>query len=167
MKFNSVTILRILSVLRQQLCLHVDLELLRTSQLWNKLHKYYCQKCSQFETGCKDDSGYVTQLKQQKSKRWYYLAVHRHIVNVLTSNITFFRDERSQFIEDTVEPSVFLPGIISLVIMCIGIIWNNSFLVGGRARAEARIEPRPLRTSRSILHMAPKWFDHWTTWAGN
>ena len=33
-----------------------------------------------------------------------------------------FRDERSQFIEDTVEPSVFLPGIISLIIMCIGII---------------------------------------------
>ena len=39
----------------------------------------------------------------------------------------YIRDERSQFIEDTVEPSVFLPGIISLVIMCIGIIWNNSF----------------------------------------
>jgi len=31
------------------------------------------------------------------------------------------------FIEDTVEPNAFLPGIISLVIMCIGIIWNNSF----------------------------------------
>jgi len=31
----------------------------------------------------------------------------------------YIRDERSQFIEDTVEPSVFLPGIISLVIMCI------------------------------------------------
>ena len=28
----------------------------------------------------------------------------------------------SQFIEDTIEPSVFLPGIISMVIMCIGII---------------------------------------------
>ena len=34
----------------------------------------------------------------------------------------YIRDERSQFIEDTVEPSVFQPGIISLVIMCIGII---------------------------------------------
>ena len=34
----------------------------------------------------------------------------------------YIRDERSQFIEDTVEPSVFLPGIISLIIMCIGII---------------------------------------------
>ena len=34
----------------------------------------------------------------------------------------YIRDQRSQFIEDTVEPSVFLPGIISLVIMCIGII---------------------------------------------
>ena len=37
--------------------------------------------------------------------------------------------------------------------MCIGIIWNNSFfLVGGRARAEARINPRPLRTSLSTAH---------------
>ena len=58
-----------------------------------------------------------------------------------------------QFIEDTLEPSVFLPGIISLVIMYIGIIRNN-FLVGGRARAEARIDPRPLRTSRSTAHGA-------------
>ena len=68
----------------------------------------------------------------------------------------YIRDERSQFIADTVEPSVFLPGIISLVIMCIGIIWNNSFLVGRRARAEAeaRIDPRPLRTSRSTAHGA-------------
>ena len=30
--------------------------------------------------------------------------------------------QRSQFIEDTVEPSFFLPGIISLFIMCVGII---------------------------------------------
>ena len=39
----------------------------------------------------------------------------------------YIRDERSQFTEDTIEPSVFLPGIICLLIMCIGIIWNNSF----------------------------------------
>ena len=38
--------------------------------------------------------------------------------------------------------------------MCIGIIWNNSFLVGGCTRAEARIDPRPLRTSRSTAHGA-------------
>jgi len=38
--------------------------------------------------------------------------------------------------------------------MCIGIIWNNSFLVGGRARAEARIDLRPLRTSHSTAHGA-------------
>jgi len=38
--------------------------------------------------------------------------------------------------------------------MCIGIIWNNSFLVGGRDRAEARIDPRPLRTSHSTAHGA-------------
>jgi len=36
--------------------------------------------------------------------------------------------------------------------MCIGIIRNNSFLVGGRAQAEARIDPRPLRTSRPTAH---------------
>jgi len=38
--------------------------------------------------------------------------------------------------------------------MCIGIIWNNSFLVGGHARAEAQIDPRPLRTSRSTAYGA-------------
>jgi len=31
-------------------------------------------KTSQFKTDCKDNIGYVAQLKQQKSKRWYYLA---------------------------------------------------------------------------------------------
>jgi len=55
------------------------------------------------------------------------------LVSQLEFNVPFqhkygyIRNERSQFIEDTVEPSVFLPGIISLVIMCIGSIWNNSF----------------------------------------
>ena len=43
--------------------------------------------------------------------------------------------QQSQFIEDIVEPSFFLPGIISLFIMCVEIIWNNS-LVGRCARAE-------------------------------
>ena len=38
--------------------------------------------------------------------------------------------------------------------MCIGIIWTNSFLVGGRALDEARIDPRPLRASRSTAHGA-------------
>ena len=51
--------------------------------------KYYRLKTLQFKRACKDDSGYITQLKEQKSKRWYYLAAHRRIVNVLTSNITF------------------------------------------------------------------------------
>jgi len=37
-----------------------------------------------------DDSGYITQLKQQKSKRLYYLATHRHEVNVLTTTISFY-----------------------------------------------------------------------------
>ena len=40
-------------------------------------------KTSQFKTVCKDDSRCITQLKQQKSKMSYYLAAHRHIVNVL------------------------------------------------------------------------------------
>jgi len=63
--------------------------------------------------------------------------IHLHdrpvLVSELECNVPFqhkysyIRDERSQFIEDTVEPSAFLPWIISLVIMCIGIIWNNSF----------------------------------------
>jgi len=45
-------------------------------------YRYYCQKTSQLKTVCKDDSGCITQQKQQKSKRWYYLAAHCHIVNV-------------------------------------------------------------------------------------
>jgi len=52
------------------------------AQFRRYFRNYYCQKTSQFKTVCKDDSGYSTQLKQQKSKRWYYLAAHRHIVNV-------------------------------------------------------------------------------------
>ena len=32
------------------------------------------------------------------------------------------------------------------------LLLNSLFLVGGRARAEARIDPRPLRTSRSTAH---------------
>jgi len=32
------------------------------------------QKTSQFKTAYNDDSGYITPLKQQKWKRWYYLA---------------------------------------------------------------------------------------------
>jgi len=48
-------------------------------------------KTSQFKTVCKDDSGYITQLKQQKSKKVILLSsTSPHIVNVLTSNITFF-----------------------------------------------------------------------------
>jgi len=42
-------------------------------------------KTSQFKTVCKGESGYITQVEQQKSKTWYYLAAHRRIVSVLTS----------------------------------------------------------------------------------
>jgi len=38
---------------------------------------------------CTADCGYITQLKQQISKRCYYLAAHRRVVNVLTSISTF------------------------------------------------------------------------------
>ena len=53
----------------------------------------YCiivKKTSQFKTLCKDDCGWITQLKQQIWKRLYYLVAHRRLVNVLTSNSVFF-----------------------------------------------------------------------------
>ena len=70
--------------------------------------------------------------------------------------------QRSQFIEDTVEPSFFLHGIISLFIMCVGIIRNNS-LVSGRARAESN----PGHWARdALLHMAAECVNHSATRAG-
>jgi len=36
------------------------------------------------------DRAYITQLKQQKSKRCYTFAARRHNVNVHLSNSTFF-----------------------------------------------------------------------------
>ena len=44
------------------------------------------KKTLQFKTPCKADCGYVTQLKQQISKRCYYLAAHRRVLNVLKSD---------------------------------------------------------------------------------
>jgi len=38
------------------------------------------QKTSQIETVCKDDSGYITQLKQQKSKKGDITCQHIHYV---------------------------------------------------------------------------------------
>jgi len=50
---------------------------------------YTCKKL-QFKTAFNGDTAYLTQLKQQKSKRWYSaLAAHRHNVNLLLSNSTF------------------------------------------------------------------------------
>ena len=55
-------------------------------------------KTSQFKTACKDDSGSVAashklaQLKQPKSKRWYYSSanwLYGDVFIVLLSNITF------------------------------------------------------------------------------
>ena len=69
--------------------------------------------------------------------------------------------QRSQFIEDTVEPS-YLPGIISLFIMCIGIIRNNA-LVDERAWAESN----PGHWVRhALLHMAAECVNHSATKAG-
>jgi len=62
--------------------------------------------------------------------------------------------QRSQFIEDTVRRTLFfLPGIISLFNMCVGIIWNNS-LVGSRDLTGLRFELRPLKALRSTAHGA-------------
>ena len=69
--------------------------------------------------------------------------------------------QRSQLIAYTVEP-FFLLGIISLFIMCVGIIRNNS-LVGRRARAESN----PGHWAHhALLHMAAKCVNHSTTEAG-
>ena len=57
----------------------------------------------------------------------------------------------------------FLPRINSLFIMCIGIIGN--FLLVGRC---ARAESNPGHwMCHALLHMAPKCFYHWATWAGD
>ena len=49
----------------------------------------YCTKTQQFKTCCKDDCGKITQQKKQISKRRHYLAAHRRVVSVLTSNSAF------------------------------------------------------------------------------
>jgi len=63
-----------------------------------------------------------------------------------------------------------LPGIISLIIMCVGIISHNYFYVGGRAlhgpRLELNLEPTEHSARHALLHVAPKWSSHWTTRAG-
>jgi len=97
---NSLTVERVKRVIRHDAKFRDD----RSSGFWDMaIFRFfqdggpppssicnYCWKTSQFKTVCKDDSGCITQLKQQKSKRWWYcLAAHRHIVNLLTSNITF------------------------------------------------------------------------------
>jgi len=55
--------------------------------------------------------------KKFQSKR----TVSWSLTSLFSTNMAI-SETNGQFIEDTVEPSVFLPGIISLVIMCIGII---------------------------------------------
>jgi len=56
----------------------------------------------------------------------------------------------------------YLPGIICLFIMCVGIIRNSS-LVGGHARAE--LNPSHL-AHHALLHMAAECVNHSATWAG-
>ena len=57
----------------------------------------------------------------------------------------------------------FLPGNISLFIMCVGIIWNNP-LLDRRARTEILNLDHWAR--HALLHMAPECFDHSATRAG-
>jgi len=52
-------------------------------------HHYKCKKLKEFKTVFNGDTAYITQLKQQKSKRCITLAARRHNVNVLLSNTTF------------------------------------------------------------------------------
>ena len=56
----------------------------------------------------------------------------------------------------------FLPGIISLFVMCIGIIWSKSLLGGPCGRAGLSFEPGSW-SCHGPLH---KCVDHWATWAG-
>jgi len=44
---------------------------------------------SKFKTVCNDNTGEVTDLKQQKLKRWYYLASQWHLGYVMLGNTTF------------------------------------------------------------------------------
>ena len=53
--------------------------------------------------------------------------------------------------------SFFLPGTISLFIMCVGIIWNNSLMKGGRARTELWT-PAP---EARLTPLHTKCTDHW------
>jgi len=62
----------------------------------------------------------------------------------------------------------FVPRIISLFIMCIEILWNNS-LLGRCTLLDWGSDWTPnlgYRARHALLRVAPKWFDHWTTWAG-
>jgi len=54
-------------------------------KLMTHLKLIIVKKTQQLKTSCKDDCGYITQLQQQISKRRYYLAAHRRVVNVLRS----------------------------------------------------------------------------------
>ena len=44
------------------------------------------------------------------------------LTSLFSTNMAISETNGHSFIEDTIKPSVFLSGIISLVIMCIGII---------------------------------------------
>jgi len=61
------------------LCMHRQLHALKIRKIQiAKLIKQQISvsKTSQFKTDCKDDIDCVSQLKQQKSKRSYYVAAH-------------------------------------------------------------------------------------------
>ena len=71
------------------------------------------------------------------------------------ATVTVYRGHRQTFF--------ILPGIISLFIVCVGIIRNNS-LVGGRAQAESK----PGHWARhALLHMVAEYVNHAATKAGD
>jgi len=80
--------------------------------------------------------------------------------------VTFYRGHRRTL--------CCLPGIISLIIMCIGInyfqiitfyvIRRRTCLTGLRLRLNSG--PAAHCMCHAVLHMAPKWSSHWTIWAG-
>jgi len=64
-----------------------------------------------------------------------------------------------------------LPGIISLIIMCVGIIFTY-LLLRRRTRLtrlwlELNLDPTAHCVRHALLHTAPKWSSHWTTQAGH
>ena len=76
--------------------------------------------------------------------------------------VTFYRGHRRTL--------CCLPGITSLIIMCIELFSDNYFYIGGRTlpgRGSDFNSGSAAHCMRhALLHMATKWYDHWTTRPG-